>query len=277
MYQDLYQVVNWEQHMTSYTVWSFRCRFSEVWVHEADCVNAGTTTSTCDAVWELSPVSWRNQVYCSIIVIEATVEEGVVGFSSTFHKSSNFLPPVKLSAQVKHGLQGTHTLVLYSASILLIIHWNTHFTPQRKYLYVQQLITLSKMSLAQSFSSNSDLPSRLSSCAERWSPPCQRRCRSPDLCGSATELHQRASLWGKRKRNESDAALIKHLRVWDSSCQSASVNSRKQRNESEDVGSAAEPGQSKKCDSWTQSEPFQRIAKSCDVKASARPWFVFVL
>lgn len=72
------------------------------------------------------------------------VEEGVVGFSSTFHKSSNFLPPVKLSAQVKHGLQGTHTLVLRSASILLIIHWNTHFTPQRKYLYVQQLITLSK-------------------------------------------------------------------------------------------------------------------------------------
>lgn len=74
------------------------------------------------------------------------VEEGVVGLSSTFHKSSNFLPPVKLSAQVKHGLQGTHTLVLHSASILLIIHWNTHFTPQRKYLYVQQLITLSKMS-----------------------------------------------------------------------------------------------------------------------------------
>lgn len=276
MYQDLYQVVKWEQHdilhhVVVYSTGS-KCRFSEVWVYEADCVNAGTTTSTCDGAFTciMSSAVKKSGLlkhHCNRSYV--TVEEGVVGFSSTFHKISNFLPPVKLS--VKHGLQGTHTLLLYYASILIITHWNTHFTPQRKYLYVQHLITLLKMSLAQSFSSNSDLPSSLSSCAERWSPPSQRRCRSPDLCGSATENHQPASLWGKRKRNESDAELVKHLRVRELSCQSASVNSRKERNECEDVRSAAEPGQSKKCDSWTQSEPFQRIAKRCDVKW--KMWF----
>ncbi len=135
---------------------------------------------SADDFWQFQPFRKQkssfllihHSTWCPVTVIEEEIVVGPAGL----HEVTNGLPPQEIC-----GFDNLQREKAQSRRV-----WPT------EYVFCNDLhLFLEK---------HKDLLSRLSSCGQRRSPPCQRRCRSLVLYGWATEFRHWASLWQTNSR-----------------------------------------------------------------------------